>query len=143
MAAPLEKTRHPGIYKRGARYVVVWQHNGRQHKESFRTLSEAREGQGKRRQHGEKRPATRQTFEEYAREWLGTYAGRTKRGRPGSLTSADYRRSVERAVKFFGARRRLADVEPPYVRELEAEAMAPSSVRKRPQRPSTIMSGAL
>jgi site-specific recombinase XerD len=48
---------------------------------------------------------------------------------------ADYRRSVERAVKFFGSRRRLADVEPPdvraYVRELEGEGMAPSSVRKR------------
>jgi hypothetical protein len=25
MAAPMEKTRHAGIYKRGSRYVAVWQ----------------------------------------------------------------------------------------------------------------------
>jgi hypothetical protein len=24
MAAKMEKTRHPGIYRRGGRYVVVW-----------------------------------------------------------------------------------------------------------------------
>jgi len=60
----------------------VWEHHGRQHKQSFRTLAEAREAQGKRRQHGEKRPQTRQKFEEYAREWLDTYTGRTKRGDP-------------------------------------------------------------
>jgi integrase len=135
MAARMQKTRHTGIYKRGNRYVIVWKHNGHQHKQAFRTLAEAREAQGKRRQYGERRPPTRQTFEEYARAWLDTYTGRTRRGRPGSLTSADYRRSLDRAVKFFGPRRRLAEVEPPdvrgYVRELEAEGMAPSSVRKR------------
>jgi len=135
MAAAMEKTAWPGIYRRGSRYVVVWEHHGRQHKQSFRTMAEAREAQGKRRQHGEKRPSTRQPFEEYARAWLDTYGGRTKRGRPGDLTAKDYRRSVERAIKFFGSRRRLADVEAPdvraYVRELEGEGMAPSSVRKR------------
>jgi hypothetical protein len=125
----------PNIFKRGSRYVVVWEHNGRQHKLAFRTLAEAREAQGKRRQHDERRPPTRQSFEEYAREWLDSYGGRTKRGRPGELTAKDYRRSVERAARFFGPRRRMADVEPPdvrsYVRELEGEGMAPSSVRKR------------
>jgi integrase len=135
MAAKMEKTKWPGIYRRGSRVVVVWEHYGRQHKQSFRTMAEARETQGKRRQHGEKRPPTLQSFEQYAREWLDTYTGRTKRGRPGDLTETDYRRSVDRAIKFFGSRRRLADVEAPdvraYVRELEGEGMAPSSVRKR------------
>ena len=28
MAAPMEKTRHPGIYKRGSRYVVVYKIDG-------------------------------------------------------------------------------------------------------------------
>ena len=134
MAARMEKTKTPGVYKRGSRYVVVWQHNGRQHKQSFRTLTEAREAQGQRRQHGERRPPTREPFAAYARSWLETYAGRTSRG-VGELTMADYRRSVDRAVEFFGSRRRLADVEAPdvraYVRELEGEGMAPSSVRKR------------
>jgi hypothetical protein len=32
MAAPMEKTRHAGIYKRGSRYVAVWQYKGQQHK---------------------------------------------------------------------------------------------------------------
>ena len=41
MAARMEKTRHAGIYKRGERrYVVVWQHKGRQHKSFHRTLAE-------------------------------------------------------------------------------------------------------
>ncbi len=80
MAARMEKTRHAGIYKRGSRYVVVWKHNGRQHKQSFRTLSEAREAQGQRRQHGEKRPPTRQTFEEYAPAWLDSYGGARSAG---------------------------------------------------------------
>jgi hypothetical protein len=42
MAAPMEKTRHPGIYKRGSRYVVVWRANGKQHRKSSRTFDEAR-----------------------------------------------------------------------------------------------------
>ena len=29
MAAPLEKTRHPGVYKRGSRYVVRYRAGGR------------------------------------------------------------------------------------------------------------------
>jgi hypothetical protein len=28
MAARMEKTKTPGIYKRGSRYVVVWEHPG-------------------------------------------------------------------------------------------------------------------
>lgn len=101
----------------------------------MRTLAEALEAQGKRRQHGERRPPTRQTFEEYVREWLNGYAGRTSRG-VGELTMTDYRRSIERAIRFFESRTsRLSEVESPdvraYVRELEGEGMAPSSVRKR------------
>ena len=53
----MQRTRHPGIYKRGSRYVVVWRYRGRQHKESFATLSEAREAKG-RRQAGDRRPVS-------------------------------------------------------------------------------------
>src|SRR4051794_17575801 len=80
MATPkMERTRHPGIYRRGGRYVVVWQHRGRQHKSFHRTLGEAREAKGAR-QAGESRPTTRATFEGYALGWLDTYQGRTSRG---------------------------------------------------------------
>ena len=71
MAAPMEKTRHPGIYKRGSRYVVVWQDKGQQHKQAFRTLAEAFEAKSNR-QGGDRRPTTRQTLEDYAREWIRT-----------------------------------------------------------------------
>jgi len=79
MAATMEKTRHAGIYKRGGRYVAVWENRGRQHKQAFRTLAEAREAKAQR-QGGDRAPTTRQTFEDYAREWLSAYQGRTERG---------------------------------------------------------------
>ena len=46
MAAPMEKTRHAGIYKRGSRYVVVSWHKGKQRKDAYKTLAEAREAKG-------------------------------------------------------------------------------------------------
>jgi hypothetical protein len=79
MAAPMEKTRHAGIYKRGGRYVVVWWHKGRQHKAAYKTLAEAREAKGQR-DSGERQASSRADFEEYAREWLESYGGRTTRG---------------------------------------------------------------
>jgi len=42
MAARLEATRTPGIYKRGNRYVVVYRHTGKQHKRFCHTYAEAR-----------------------------------------------------------------------------------------------------
>lgn len=132
-ALVMERTRHPGIYKRGSRYVVVWRHRGRQHKSFHRTLAEAREAQGERRRTGERAPATRASFEDYAREWLSTYGGRTGRGL--SETSRDaYRRSLEQHVIPFFDGYRVADVEPPDVRRLvkalEAKGLAPASVVK-------------
>lgn len=133
MAAKMERTRYPGIYKRGSRYVVVWRHRGQQHKESFHTLSEAREAQGKRRQHGERRAYSRQRFDEYAAEWIDTYRGRTARGLSESART-DYRRSIERwAIPFFG-RYKLAEIEPTdvrrFVQHMESEGVRPPSVRK-------------
>jgi hypothetical protein len=48
MAAKLEKTRTPGIFKRGSCHVVVFYAAVRQHKESARTLEEARRLKRKR-----------------------------------------------------------------------------------------------
>jgi integrase len=130
--ARMEKTATPGIYRRGSRYVVVWQHKGRQHKSAHRTLAEAREAKGQR-QAGERTPATRQSFEDFAREWLDGYQGRTGRGFTESSRGA-YRRALDHyAVPFFRGWR-LADVEPRDVRRfakhLEGQGLAPSSVVK-------------
>jgi hypothetical protein len=63
--AKMEKVKNnPGIYKRGSRYVITWEHRGRQHKESFRTLGEAREAKG-RRHAGDRRPTSRVAFDTY------------------------------------------------------------------------------
>ncbi len=130
-APRMGRTRYPGIYKRGGRYVVVWRHKGKQHKSFHRTLAEAREAKGQK-QAGERTPQTRARFEDYAREWIDTYRGRTSRGL-GERTREGYRRSLERyAIPWF-RRYKLADVEPPDVRRfidmLEGRGLRAGSVR--------------
>lgn len=132
MAAPkMEKTRTPGIYKRGGRYVVVWRHRGKQHKSFHRTYDEAREAKG-RREVGDRRPTSRESLEDYAARWLDTYRGRTSRG-VSARTRATYRRDLERwAIPYFRGCR-LDEVEPPEVRafvgHLEDARLRPASVR--------------
>jgi hypothetical protein len=48
MAAKMEKTRTPGIYKRGSRYVFAYRVDGKQRWESCRTLDEARRAKAAR-----------------------------------------------------------------------------------------------
>src|SRR5829696_2565924 len=132
MAAPMEKTRHSGIYKRGSRYVAVWENKGRQHKQAFRTLAEAQEAKSKR-QGGDPPPTTRQKFEDYAREWIAAYQGRTYRGF-SETSRRDYERGLEQyAIPFFEGWR-LADIRRPdvrrFVRDLEAKGLSPASVVK-------------
>jgi integrase len=111
----LEKTKTPGIYRRGESYVVVGRDgHGKQVKRFARTLAEARAAKselGADVVRGEYRRQSRVTFAEYAAQWLDTYNGRTRRGvRPATLR--DYRRVIEdHAVPFFG-RKRLAEIEP-------------------------------
>lgn len=129
----MKKTRYPGIYTRGSRYVIVWRYRGKQHKESFRTLADAREAQGKRRQAGERRAHSKASFDEYGATWLSGYSGRTSRGLSDS-TRRDYRRSIETyAVPFFVGYR-LAEIEPPdvrrFVQSLERRGIRASSIRK-------------
>jgi integrase len=129
MAAKLEKTSTPGIFRRHAKdcerggrcdcsYVVVWRHRGRQNTDTFRTLAEAREAKGNR-DAGDRRPMARIGFEEYFESWIKSYAGRTARGLTERSRSL-YRRSVEAHVLARWRTWRLADVEPADVRELFA-----------------------
>lgn len=129
--AKLVKTSTPGIYRRGSRYVVVWRHRGKQHKSFHRTYEEAREAKG-RRQAGDRRPASRERFEDFAPRWLESYRGRTSRGL-SKRTKAIYRRDMERWVipHFRGCR--FDEVEPPDVRdfigELDDAGLRPNSIR--------------
>jgi hypothetical protein len=57
MAAPMEKTRHAGIYKRGGRYVFSYRLNGAQKWESARTLSEAQRLKARRAADADRGPS--------------------------------------------------------------------------------------
>jgi integrase len=116
MAAKLQRTRYPGIYKRGSRYVITWEHRGKQHKESFRTLPEAREAKGKR-DAGEKRPKSRVRFGDYFAEWIENYAGRTSRGF-SETTRPEYRRPIEAHAIARWKTWRMNEVEPTDLRDL-------------------------
>lgn len=124
--AKLTKTSTPGIFRRhkmgcgGGRcdcaYVVMWRHRGRQHKETFRTLAEAREAQGKRRA-GDSRPSSRITVEAYFTDWIETYEGRTARGFSETSRSL-YRRAINDHALPTWRTWKLGEVEPAEVRAL-------------------------
>lgn len=115
MAAPLVKTKTPGIYKRGSRYVFSYRVNGKQRWESCRTLEDARRGKAARHTdigRGEFEARSRVTLPEYLREWIERYQGRGRRGFREN-TRDDYRRQLDQyALRYFPAKTRLTDVTP-------------------------------
>lgn len=118
MAAKRVKTRTPGIYKRGSRYVAIYRDaEGRQREESTRTFDEARRlkaGRSTSVATGEFHAASRVKLREYAVEWVERYQGRGRRGFRES-TREDYRRDLRRYVlPYFDGklRRRVEQVTP-------------------------------
>jgi hypothetical protein len=113
--AALEKTRHPGIYKRGSRYAITFRDgNGKQRWESTRSLEEARKIKAAREAgvaSGEWQAASRATLHGYAAEWIERYQGRGRGFRDS--TRGEYRTSLRLyALRYFGKRKRLAQVGP-------------------------------
>jgi integrase len=115
MAAAMVKTRTPGIFKRGSRYVFSYRAGGRQRWETFRTLDEARRAKSARStdiERGEFEPRSRITLHEYAREWVERYQGRGRRGFREN-TRNEYRRVLDAYVlAYFPERARLTDITP-------------------------------
>lgn len=123
---------HPGIYRKGTRYLVKWRHHGRQRSRSFRTLAEAKRFK-RQVDNGDSQPTSRQPFDAYAREWLSSYRGRTARGLAES-TRASYEDAITRlAIPHFCATP-LDRIDPPalraYIDHLAAKGLAPASVRR-------------
>jgi integrase len=111
---------HPGIYKRGSRYVVTYRDpQGKQRKKSARTLAEARKVKAANTAdvaRGEWRATSSETFAEYANRWINTYTGRTRKGILDE-TREDYAKRLEQdAIPYFG-RMRLSAIEPQHVRD--------------------------
>ena len=76
MSAAKVKTRYPGIYKRGGRYVYTYRDaSGRQRNRSAATLGEAKAKRSEALAEvasGEHRELSKVTFADYAREWIET-----------------------------------------------------------------------
>jgi hypothetical protein len=106
----------------------MWRHRGRQHKETFRTLAEAREAQGKRRA-GDGTPSSKVTVDAYFTEWIETYSGRTSQGL-SDRSRGLYRQAIEERVIPEWGTWRIGEVEP-----VESGASTESCVRPncRPQ----------
>src|SRR5436190_10070265 len=140
MAAKLEKTKTPGIFKRGSRYVFSYRVAGKQRWESARTLEEARRAKAARTTdvgRGEFEARSRITLHEYAREWVQRYNGRG-RGSFRDSTRADYERIFGQYVlAYFPERTRLTEVTPSGVAEFVAwlcEQTRPAPTKDDPER---------
>lgn len=118
MAAPLVKTKTPGIYKRGSRYAVQYRGgDGKQRQESAPTYDAARLLKAKRESdagEGVDHPHARLSFAAYALDWIGRYPGRGRRGFR-EQTRRDYKRDLEvYAIPFLDGqlRRTLVQLTP-------------------------------
>jgi integrase len=136
MAAGYEKTRYPGIYRRGGRYVVKQRDGeGRMVSRSAATVGEARAIQAELREtQSEGQPVARPTtFAAFADEWITTYAGRTGRGFR-ETTREGYRAMVDNHAKPFFGKMQLAQIQPRDVKAfaaaLTAKGLSPASVSR-------------
>ena len=79
----LEKTKTPGVYRRGKKYVYAYRVRGVQRWKTVDTYDEARRGKLAAEvdvERGELRDLSRVSFGDYAREWIVNYQGRTSNG---------------------------------------------------------------
>ena len=105
------KTSHPGVYRRGSRWVAVYRIDGRQRKESARTFQEAREIKIRRAAQAAC-DAAGPTLHGYALEWVDQYAGRGANDVINDRTRREYRRLlIKYALAYFSPDERLREVD--------------------------------
>lgn len=106
----LSRTNHPGVYRRGDRYVVVCRRGGRQRKRTAATFSEAREIK-LAEDAAERAERLGPTLHGYALEWTEEYAGQG----PDRITEAtrkEYARLLATfALSYFPPETLLASVD--------------------------------
>ena len=113
----LAKTKTPGVYRRGKKYVYAYRVRGVQRWKTVETYDEARRGKLAAEvdvERGELRDLSRVSFGDYAREWIVNYQGRTSNGFRGSTRRAYTQMLEARIIPYFDgrARLRLAEIEP-------------------------------
>lgn len=106
----LERTSHPGVYRRGLQYVAVYRRGGRQRKEFAATFAEARAIKVER--DAEARDERRgPTLHAYALVWVARHAG-SGRDAVREQTRVEYQRLLATfALSYFPASVRLADLD--------------------------------
>ena len=140
-APPMRRTKTPGVYRRGSRYVVTYRDaSGKQRKESAMSYETARKRKRKRddeRDQGVLPPCATPLFQDFARQWIEGYQG----GRRGirERTRCDYRRDLEAyAFAFFSASKRLAAITPGDADRYVGWLMNPDEQEGRRLTPRTI-----
>jgi integrase len=140
MAAKMEKTRTPGIYKRGSRYVFAYRVDGRQRWESCRTLDEARRAKAARATdigRGEFEERSRITLHEYAREWIERYQGTGRRGLREE-TRSEYRGLLDKyALSHFSSQAKLTEITPRHIASFVGwlcDQTKPAATKEEPDR---------
>jgi hypothetical protein len=133
MAAPLIKTKTPGIYKRGSRYVFSYRVTGVQRWESCRTLEEARRAKSARSTdigRGEFQERSRVTLHAYLAEWIERYQGTGRRGFREE-TRDEYRGLLNKyALQYFPASLKLTELSPSAVAGFVAWLCDPAKQRR-------------
>lgn len=107
MQSRLVRTKTPGVYKRGTRYVAVYRCDGRQRKQTVGSYAEARRIKA---QHDAARPSLQNktpTLEEHAHRWLGL---ERRLGRMRVTSIDDYERRLRRWVLPSLGHRNLVDL---------------------------------
>jgi integrase len=129
----LEKTKVPGVWRRGDRFAYVWRDGaGTQRWGTADTLVLASAAKAQRT--AGRREADALLVRVYALEWVERYLGRTSKG-IRDVTRREYRRDLEQHVlPLIGARRRLVDLTPRHIADVVAalsrQGLADRTVRK-------------
>ncbi len=103
-----EKTKVPGVYRRGNAYLYSYRLEGRQRWGRAATLDVARRAKRQAEadaDRGELVVLTRVRFGDYARDWIGHYGGRTSRGFRESTRSSLARPSRSSSAACFEGHR--------------------------------------
>jgi integrase len=106
----MQRTSHPGVYRRGRRYVVVYRRGGHQRKESAQTLADARalkiarDAEARSQRLGP-------TLHDYALTWVGIHGG-LARDSIKEQTREEYRRLLSTfALRYFSTDIRLSELD--------------------------------
>jgi len=149
MAAKLERTRTPGVFKRGSRYVIRYRVNGQPQWETCRTYEEARRAKKARdtdSDRGELHKDSRITLHKYLlgdpekgeKGWIDRYQGTGRRGYRQETRDEDRRLLNNYALRYFRARLKLTELTPSGVAEFVAWLCDPAEHDGRELADSTV-----